>query len=48
MIPPISGKIAQSPAPTLDGSPVSLVAEGPDIELYRDKKDFRGDRKIRC
>jgi hypothetical protein len=40
MIPPISGKIAQSPAPTLEGSPVSFEAEGPDIELYRDKRIF--------
>src|SRR5438132_298197 len=37
MIPPISGKIAHSPAPTLEGSPVSLEAEVPDIELYRDR-----------
>src|SRR6266404_4750955 len=41
MIPPISGKIAHSPAPTLEGSPVSLEAEVPDIELYRD-----GNRRI--
>jgi hypothetical protein len=44
MIPPINQKIAHNPAPTLEGSPVSLEAEGPDILVFG--KDLRADPRI--